>query len=187
MGRCGYLIALLMTGLMVGCGGAREIVMAPPRPAVPYVPDTTLLPARLTLTLQADTVLPAPFQTLTLTLHLLALQRTDATRLPLPPTHRTLTFTATSLHAWPLLEGVPVPPGRYDTLWIWLSDVSVRFGPNAGGTLHVEPDTLALPVTLVLSPDRSYVYQIRFALGRSLVAEPGCRWRFVPRLHLERP
>ncbi|MDQ7040925.1 MAG: hypothetical protein Q9M35_08285 [Rhodothermus sp.] len=186
MGRCSYLIALL-TGLLAGCGGTREIVMAPPRPAVPHVPDTTLLPARLTLVLKADTVLPAPFQTLTLSLHLLALQHTDATRQPLPPTRRILTFTATALHTWTLLEAVPVSPGRYDTLWIWLSDVSVHFSPNVSGTLTVEPDTLALPVALVLSPDRSYVYQIRFSPERSLRPEPGCRWRFVPWLRLEKP
>ncbi len=184
MGRYGYLIALL-TGLLAGCGGAREIVMAPPRPATPGIPDTTVVPARLTLTVTSDSVLPPPFQTLTLTLHLLALQHTDGHRQPFPFARRTLTFTATTRRTWTLLEATPVPPGRYDTLWIRLSDVSVRFGPNAGGTLTVEADTLALPVALTLAPERAYSYRLLFELRRSLQADPGCRWRFVPRLRLE--
>ncbi|ACY47444.1 hypothetical protein [Rhodothermus marinus] len=184
MGRCGYLIALL-TGLLAGCGGTREIVMAPPRPAAPGMPDTTAVPARLSLTVAADSVLPPPFQALTLTLHPLALRRADGHRQPLPFARRTLTFSATTPRTWTLLEAAPVPPGRYDTLWIRLSDVSVRFGPNAGGTLTVETDTLALPVTLTLDPDRAHSYRLLFELRRSLQAEPDCRWRFVPRMHLE--
>jgi len=184
MGRCGYLIALL-AGLLAGCGGAREIVMAPPRPAAPGMPDTTAVPARLSLSVAADSVLPPPFQALTLTLHPLALRRADGHRQPLPFARRTLTFSASTSRTWTLLEAAPVPPGRYDTLWIGLSDVSVHFGPNAGGTLTVETDTLALPVALTLAPERAYAYRLLFELRRSIQAEPDCRWRFVPRMHLE--
>ncbi len=183
MGRCGYLITLL-AGLLAGCGGAREIVMAPPRPAMPGMPDTAA-PARLSLTVAADSALPSPFQTLMLTLHPLALRHTDGHRQPLPFAQRTLTFSATTLSTWTLLEAVPVPSGRYDTLWISLSDVSVRFGPNAGGTLTVATDTLALPVALTLEPDQAYSYHLLFELRRSLQPEPNCRWRFVPQMRPE--
>ncbi|SHK79553.1 hypothetical protein SAMN04488087_1997 [Rhodothermus profundi] len=184
MGRCGHLIVLLSM-LLAGCGGSRELIMAPPRPAALALPDTTVFPARLTLTLSANTPLPLPFQTLTVTIHLIALQRADGYRQPLVFARRTVTFTRTAAQQWTLLEAAPIPPGRYDTLWVHLSEVAVRFGPNAGGSLTAPTDTLAFPVTLELRPALSYAYHLRFDWQHSLQAKPECRWRFTPRLSLE--
>lgn len=184
MGRYECLIALLID-LLAGCSGTHEIVMAPPRPATVGAFDTTAAFAHLTLTAEADTALPSPFQTLTVTLRLLALQRMDGYRQPIPSVRQTLTFTSSATQRWTLLAAVPMPPGRYNALWIGLSDVTAHFSPNTSGSLIVETDTLTLPITLELEPNQRYTYRLRFYWKRSLQAEPDCHWRFAPTLHLE--
>lgn len=174
---------LLGTLLLAGCSSTKEIETAPPRPALPVHPDTTVTEPRAALSVVVETGqtrLPDAVQALRFRLIEVQLLSTEGMWVRYPADVNTFEIEGGGRTRKTVLS-TQIPPAAYDSLALLLGDVFVQFDANAGGPLTLPRDTpLKMPVAMPLVLGRRTTLRLRFEAGASLSRTPDCRWLFLP-------
>lgn len=178
-----FSLGVLVPALLAGCGGVREVRTQPPRPVVSAA-DTASAPARTALTVTLDIAESMPPDVTALRLRVAALWLKPAGQAweKRPVSSGTVASGEPPVR----LLAASVPPRRYDSLAVVLTDPFVTFGPNAGGPLTVADSGLvALPLSLDLNRRRATTLRLRLDPAASLARDTTGRWTFRPRLSVQ--
>lgn len=174
--------------LASGCSSTREIQTSSPRPRsdIERPGPTAATQARFAVVLSDGTTqLPRDIERFQFRIAEVQLHRRDGGWVRLPSDAAPIELVrGETLRPRTILDTY-VPPARYDSLAVALSQVFVRFGENAGAPLATA-DGLPQKLAFSLDPslERPTVIDLILEPGASLARTADCRWYFVPVLRM---
>ncbi len=168
----------------IGCGGARQIQTSPPQPATlsGRSTDANGQMALLSVDVQVgESALPEDVRALRFRVEEVRLKAEDGGWTTYPADVNSFEIMATRRPGVKTVFSTRIPPQRYDSLALVLSDVFVLYDENSGGPLTMPRDT---PLRLALAVEPAAAAPARVALtlepGASLTHDASCRWFFLP-------
>jgi hypothetical protein len=174
----------LVVVLLAGCGGTRQIQTAPPRPAPTTVRSTDANGQMALLTIDVvvgESALPADTRALRFRVEEVRVKPRDGAWETYPADVNSFEITSSRRAGSKTIFSTRIPPQRYDSLGLVLSDVFVLYDENAGGPLTMARGRpLELGVELDARAETPLRAELTLEPGASLTRDDTCRWFFLP-------
>ncbi|MDZ4699021.1 MAG: hypothetical protein SH809_04880 [Rhodothermales bacterium] len=170
--------------LLAGCGGTRQIQTAPPRPAPAAVRSAEVNGQMALLTIDVvvgESALPADARALRFRVDQVRVKPRGGVWETYPADVNSFEIAATRRAGSKTIFSTRIPPQRYDSLGLVLSDVFVLYDENAGGPLTMARDRpIELGVALDARAETPLRAELTIEPGASLTQDAACRWFFLP-------
>lgn len=174
----------LVVFLLAGCGGTRQIQTAPPRPAPTTVRSAEANGQMALLTIDVvvgESALPAEARALRFRVDQVRVKPRDGAWETYPADVNSFEIASSRRVGSKTIFSSRIPPQRYDSLGLVLSDVFVLYDENAGGPLTMARDRpIELGVALEARAEAPLRAELTIEPGASLTRDAGCRWFFLP-------
>lgn len=174
-------LSLLTVLVLASCSRVSEVTVSPPRPADAGGPADPVARGSVSVHIEAaGTDMPRDVRSTRFRVTELQFRSASGEWFRRLSNRTALSTGEAGRSVYPLV-GTELPVGRYDSLAVYLADVYVEFGMNAGGPVELGRNPVILALALNPVATRRTTILLRYDPASAVRADTlSGRWRFTP-------